>query len=113
MRLRDVAWKKWLEGLGPGIAIGLGVVSQGLAGRTFAVPPKAVALLVVAWAVAAAAGQWLPAPREGEPHPRWRRLARAAASTVTVSLMRNVLFFLVPIWFASATFGSVNMLFPL
>ena len=32
---------------------------------------------------------------------------------MTVGLFRNVLFFLVPIWFASSTLGSINMLAPI
>src|SRR6185436_20217662 len=74
--------------------------------------PKAVALLVVAWALAAVVGEWLPEPRPDETHPRWRTFLRKAAATVTVGMFRNVLFFLVPVWFASSTLGSINMFAP-
>src|SRR4029077_20425947 len=81
--------------------------------HTLACAPKAVALLVVAWALAAALGEWLPEPKPDEPHARWRNFLRKAAATVTVGLFRNVLFFLVPIWFGSSTLGSINMLAPI
>ena len=81
--------------------------------HTIAFAPKAVALLVVAWALAAGLGEWLPEAKPDEPHARWRNFLRRAAALVTVGLFRNVLFFLVPIWFASSTLGSVNMLAPI
>ena len=53
-----------------------------------------------------------PSRRPDETHPRWRTFLRKAAATVTVGMFRNVLFFLVPIWFASSTLGSINMFAP-
>jgi hypothetical protein len=112
-QLARVPWRKVFEYLTPAIALGLGILSQRFAKHTIAFAPKAVALLVVAWAIAAGAGAWLPDPKPDEPHPRWRDLLRSAAALVTVGLFRNVLFFLVPIWFASSTLGAANMLAPL
>jgi len=112
-RLALVPWRKVIEQLAPAIALGLGILSQMYAKHTIAYAPKAVALLVVAWALAAGLGEWLPEPKPDEPHARWRNFLRRAAATVTVGLFRNVLFFLVPIWFASSTLGSINMLAPI
>jgi hypothetical protein len=112
-RLALVPWRKVLEQLAPAIALGLGILSQTYAKHTIAFAPKAVALLVVAWALAAGLGEWLPESKPDEPHHKWRDFLRKAAALVTVGLFRNVLFFLVPIWFASSTLGSVNMLAPI
>jgi hypothetical protein len=111
--LARVDWRKFFERLTPAIALFLGILSQVYAKHTIAFAPKAVALLVVAWALAAGIGEWLPEPKPDESHPRWRNFLRTAAATVTVGLFRNVLFFLVPIWFASSTLGSFNMLAPI
>jgi len=111
--LARVDWRKTTERLAPAIALFLGILSQTYSRHTIAFAPKAVALLVVAWALAAVLAQWLPEAKPDEPHARWRNLLRRAAATVTVGLFRNVLFFLVPIWFASSTFGSINMLAPI
>jgi hypothetical protein len=112
-RLALVPWRMLLERLAPAIALGLGILSQTYAKHTIAYAPKAVALLAVAWALAAALGEWLPEAKPDEPHARWRNFLRKAAANVTVGLFRNVLFFLVPIWFASSTLGSINMIAPL
>ena len=112
-RLALVPWRKVGEALMPAVALGLGILSQQFSKHTIAFAPKAVALLAVAWALAAGLGEWLPEPKPDEPHPRWRDFLRKAAALVTVGLFRNVLFFLVPIWFASSTLGSINMLAPI
>jgi len=112
-RLARVDWRKVLEQLTPAIALGLGILSQMQAKHTITFAPKAVALLAVAWALAAGLGEWLPEAKPDERHARWRNLLRKAAALVTVGLFRNVLFFLVPIWFASSTLGAANMFAPL
>jgi len=112
-RLARVPWRRVLEQLMPAVALGLGILSQEYAKHTIAFAPKAVALLVVAWALAAGIGEWLPEPKPDETHPRWRNFLRKAAATVTVGLFRNVLFFLVPVWFGSMTLGSINMVAPI
>jgi hypothetical protein len=110
MRLSEVDWKAQLRRYTPVLSLGLGTLSQVFAHHTIAFAPKAVALLMVAWTLAAGLGVWLPASKPDDPRGRWRGWLRTAASTLTVSLFRNVLFFLVPIWFASATLGALNML---
>ena len=112
-RLAQVDRRKLLERLAPAIALFLGILSQMYSKHTIAFAPKAVALLVVAWALAAGLGEWLPEPSPDETHARWRTFLRKAAATVTVGMFRNVLFFLVPVWFASSTLGSINMLAPI
>jgi hypothetical protein len=113
VKLSGVDWKKQLKRWTPLLALGLGILSQVFARHTISFAPKAVALLAVAWTLGAGLGEWLPEPKPDEPHPRWRGFLRTAANTVTASLFRNVLFFLVPVWLASCTLGSVNMLAPL
>ena len=112
-RLEQLQWRKRGEQLAPAIALFLGILSQTYAKHTVAFAPKAVALLVVAWVLAATIGEWLPEPKPDDPPARWRTLLRAAAATVTVGLFRNVLFFLVPIWFASSTLWSINIIAPI
>jgi hypothetical protein len=112
-RLAHVEWRKRLEQLTPAIALFLGILSQEYAKHTITFAPKALALLAVAWVLAAGLGKWLPEPKPDETHPGWRNFLRKAAATVTVGLFRNVLFFLVPIWFASSTLWSLNMIAPI
>ncbi len=94
----------------PWISLGLGVLSRIFSHRGVDFAPKAVALLALAWMVPLAAARWLRSPADPTAEPRWRRLARTASPTVTVLLYRNVLFFVVPVWFGSALVGSINML---
>ena len=76
--------------------------------------PKAVALLLLAWTLPAIMARVLPAPRPGAPEHGWRRAIRTTgAPFIVVVLYKNVLFFLVPIWFGSAHFPSLNMGAPL
>ena len=77
---RACPWRKVLERLAPAIALGLGILSQEYAKHTIAFAPKAVALLVVAWALAAGLGEWLPEAKPDEPHARWRNFLRKAAA---------------------------------
>src|SRR4029453_14289570 len=55
----------------PAIPLGLGILSQTYAKHTIAFAPKAVALLTVAWALAAGLGEWLAGAKPGGAHPRW------------------------------------------
>ena len=76
--------------------------------------PKAVALLVVAWTFPAIVARVMPEPRPGVAEPGWRRAcAPTGAPFFVVVLYKNVLFFLVPIWFGAAHFPSLNMGAPL
>ncbi len=74
--------------------------------------PKAVAIVALAWLLPLAASRWLHAPSEGARESWFHHFLRTASPTLTVLLYRNVLFFLVPIWFGSANFGSINILVP-
>lgn len=104
---------------GPWISILLGVAAVGFVRRGLPFAPVAVAFLVLAWTLAAAAERLLAPPPEpladGVPptvESPFRRLARTAAGTLMVGLYQNVLFYLVPVWAASATWTSVNAAFP-
>jgi len=56
----------------------------------------------------------MPEPRPGATEPRWRRAIRTVgAPFAVVALYKNILFFLVPIWFGAAHFPSLNMGAPL
>src|ERR1019366_3378970 len=46
------------------------------------------------------------------PVPRWRRLALPAAGSLVIGLWQTVLFYLLPLWWASAVPGSWNVAFP-
>ncbi len=97
----------------PWISLGLGVLARALSHKDVDFAPKAVAIVALAWLLPLAASRWLHAPAEGIPESKVRHLLRTASPTLTVLLYKNVLFFLVPIWFGSATFGSINILVPL
>jgi len=98
----------------PWISLGLGVLARVLNKHDIQFAPKAVALLVVAWTLPAIMARLLPAPRAGAVEPGWRRAVRTVgAPFAVVVLYKNILFFLVPIWFGAAYFPSLNMGAPL
>jgi len=98
----------------PWISLALGVVARVLSKHDIEFAPKAVALLLLAWTFPAIVARVLPEPRAGEVEPGWRRAARTTgAPFFVVILYKNVLFFLVPIWFGAAHFPSLNMGAPL
>jgi len=97
----------------PWISLGLGLLARGLSHKGVDFAPKAVAILALAWLLPLAVSRWLHAPPEGVHEPKLHHFLRTASPTVTVLLYKNVLFFLVPVWFGSANFGSINILFPL
>jgi hypothetical protein len=98
----------------PWISLGLGVVARVLSKHDIEFAPKAVALLLVAWTLPAIVARVLPEPQPGAVEPGWRRAARTTgAPFFVVVLYKNVLFFLVPIWFGAAHFPSLNMGAPL
>jgi len=97
----------------PWISLGLGVLARSLSHQGVDFAPKAVAILALAWLLPLAASRWLHPPLEGAHEPRLHHFFRTASPTVTVLLYKNVLFFLVPVWFGSAHFGSINILVPL
>jgi len=105
--------KKFHGQYAPWISLGLGILARGLSHHGVDFAPKAVAILALAWLVPLVASRWLHPPADGAPEPKLRFFLRTASPTVTVLLYKNVLFFLVPIWFGSANLGSINILFPL
>lgn len=116
--------RKFQQRYAPFIALAVGVLARVLSHHGVDFAPKAVALLALAWMLPFALARWTarPAPPAGSDpasvsvpaRPSLAaQLARVASTTVVVALYRNVLFFLVPIWFGSATLSSINLLFPL
>ena len=101
----------------PFLALGIGCLTRALSHHGVDFAPKAVALLALAWTLPFAVAHLVPRARAAaNPHARpalIHRLAHVAGTTLVVALFRNVLFFLVPIWFGSATLSSINVLFPL
>jgi hypothetical protein len=95
------------------ISLLLGTLASALSHRGIDFAPKAVAILALAWLLPIAVARLLHAPPEGTPERRLHKLFRTASPALTVMLYKNVLFFLVPIWFGSANLGSVNILMPL
>ncbi len=98
----------------PWLSLGLGVLARVLSKHNIEFAPKAVALLLVAWTLPAIIARVLPDPAEGVVEAGWRRAVRTTGSSFAVVILyKNVLFFLVPIWFGAAHFPSLNMGVPL
>lgn len=96
----------------PWISLALGALARGLSHKGVDFAPKAIAILALAWVLPIAVTRWLRPPVEAVPEHKVRRFLRTASPTVTVLLYKNVLFFLVPIWFGSAHLVSFNLAFP-
>jgi Protein of unknown function (DUF2914) len=105
--------KKFHAQYAPWISLALGVLTRSLSHKGVDFAPKAIAILALAWLIPLAVSRWLNTPPEGASEPRLHHFLRTASPTVTVLLYKNVLFFLVPVWFGSAHFGSINILVPL
>jgi hypothetical protein len=97
----------------PWLSLGLGVLARALSSEGVDFAPKAIAILAFAWLLPIAASRWLRVPPEGKTESKLHNLLRTASPTVTVMLYKNVLFFLVPIWFGSAHVFSINVVMPL
>ena len=98
----------------PWLSLGLGIVARILTKHGIEFAPKAIALLLLAWTLPAIMARVLPDPHPGVVEPGWRRAVRTTgAPFAVVVLYKNVLFFLVPIWFGAAHFPSLNMGAPL
>jgi hypothetical protein len=98
----------------PWLSLGLGIVARILSKHGVEFAPKAVALLLLAWTLPAIMARVLPDPLPDAVEPGWRRVARTTgAPFAVVVLYKNVLFFLVPVWFGAAHFPSLNMGAPL
>jgi hypothetical protein len=102
---------------GPWISLALGVAAVVYMRRGLGFAPIAVGVLMLAWIGAAALQRFTPAsPAEGTAQsaaPRWRRMVVPAGKSIVVGLWQNVLFYLLPVWWASAVLGSWNTAFPL
>ncbi|MDP2707947.1 MAG: DUF2914 domain-containing protein [Burkholderiales bacterium] len=105
---------------GPWVSLALGVAAVVYMRRGLGFAPVAVGVLMLAWVGAAAlrrlAPVIVPADSVGEPItsvPRWRRLVLPAAGSLVIGLWQNVLFYLLPLWWASAVPGSWNVSFPI
>jgi hypothetical protein len=97
----------------PWISLGLGVLARVYSRKGVDFAPKAVAIVALAWLLPAAVARWLRPPRDGGSESKLRHWARTASPVVTILLYKNVLFFLVPIYFGSAHLPSINIIVPL
>jgi hypothetical protein len=97
----------------PWISLGLGIVARAYSRKGVDFAPKAVAILALAWLIPIAVSRWLHEPTPGKSEAKLHRFLRSASPAVTVLLYKNVLFFLVPIWFGSAHWPSLNLAVPL
>jgi len=106
--------RKFVSQYAPWLSLGLGILARVLSKHDIEFAPKAVALLILAWTLPAIMARVMPDPLPGVTEPRWRRATRTTgAPFVVVVLYKNVLFFLVPIWFGAAHLPSLNMGAPL
>lgn len=97
----------------PWTSLAFGVLATSLLPYGMSYAPVAATLVLLAWALAAVLARWLPEPEEGPPESRGHYLLRRFTIYAAANLFQNVLFFLVPVWFRSATWSSVNAVFPL
>ena len=104
---------------GPWLSLALGIATVVYVRRGLGFAPVAIGVLMLAWIGAAALRRLAPGAVPAEsadgsitPVPRWRRLALPAAGSVVSGLWQNVLFYLLPLWWASAVVGSWNVAFP-
>jgi hypothetical protein len=102
--------RRWLRFVLPLVALisGFGGVVLFRRGVQFA--PVVAASVLFAWTLAAAIGRWFP---ERPDASRFGKATRWLASSVVASLFQDALFFLLPLWFGSATWPSLNMITPL
>lgn len=105
---------------GPWVSLALGVAAVVYMRRGLGFAPVAVGVLMLAWIGAAALRRLTPVVRSDDSAEvplaagsRWRRLALPAAGTLVVSLWQNVLFYLLPLWWASSVPGSWNIAMPI
>src|SRR3972149_4000958 len=104
---------------GPWVSLALGIAAVVYMRRGLGFAPVAVGVLMLAWIGAAALRRLAPVavtPDSAE-HPiasvsRWRRVGLPAAGSLVAGLWQTVLFYLLPLWWASAVPGSWNVAFP-
>jgi hypothetical protein len=106
--------RKFYDQYAPWISLGLGVLARAFSHKGVDFAPKAVALVALAWILPMMVTRWLGTPGDDETsESRFHRFLRTGSPVVTVLLYKNVLFFLVPIWFGSAHVLSINVVVPL
>jgi len=107
--------RRFYQRYAPFIALAIGCAMRVWSHHGVDFAPKAVALVALAWMLPFALARWTIRRRKkknGRP-TLLHRLAELGSTTLVIALFRNVLFFLVPVWFGSATITSVNIAFPL
>jgi hypothetical protein len=95
----------WIHSL---YALALGVVFMWLGARNFTWLRLAILHIVVIWAASFALANVIDRP--GHQSVWWRRL-RLGTNYVTKNFYQQILFFILPIYYGSATSGSRNMVF--
>ena len=95
----------WIHSL---YALALGVVFMWLGARNFTWLRLAALHIVVIWGASLALANVIDRP--GHDSAWWRRL-RLVITYVTKNFYQQILFFILPIYYGSATFGSRNMAF--
>jgi hypothetical protein len=110
--------RRFYQRYAPFIALAIGCATRIWSHHGVDFAPKAVALVALAWMLPFALARWTLRGRGGRKKKNGRptfvqRLAELGSTTLVIALFRNVLFFLVPVWFGSATITSVNIAFPL
>jgi hypothetical protein len=94
----------------PVLALVTGVGTVVLLHRGVDFAPVAAASVLVAWTLAAVLSRFLPNKPDS---PRWAKTARWLASGFVAGLYQDALFFLLPVFFGSASWPSVNMITPI
>ena len=94
---------------GPWFALASGLFTVFMVRRGASFAPLALTALLGAWTITTLLGRFLPMDAQVG---GWRRVARALGAGMVYSLYQLVLFFLLPIWFGSATWPSPNVAFP-
>ena len=110
--------RRFYQRFAPFVALAIGIATRVWSHHGVDFAPKAVALLALAWMLPFALARWTVRGSGGRRRRNGRptflqRVAESGSTTVVIALFRNVLFFLVPIWFGSATLTSINIAFPL
>ena len=111
--------RRFQQRYAPFLALAIGCATRVWSHHGVDFAPKAVALVALAWMLPFALARWVRSGRQKKRRGKngrptlVQRLAELGSTTLVVALFRNVLFFLVPIWFGSATLTSVNIAFPL
>ncbi len=109
-----MSWELFTRRVSPWISLALGVATVVVFRRGLWWAPLATVILLVAWLLASLFGRRLgrEAAPAGAPETRGQRLLRTAIRSLVAGLYQNVLFFLVPVWFFSATWGALNLVVP-